>query len=96
MLSHRDLESHVHEHAGFELKARVGKNEPDLRGASVHVHLRVDEIHSADKFAPAARRLEIIAAQRFGGEAMEAIPLTAVQDAVERMVEAIVAKESLE
>jgi len=51
---------------------------------------------SADKFAPAARRLEIIAAQRFGGEAMEAIPLTAVQDAVERMVEAIVAKESLE
>jgi ADP-heptose:LPS heptosyltransferase len=40
---------------------------------------------SAAKFAPAARRLEVVAAQRFGGEAMEAIPLTAVIEAVERV-----------
>jgi ADP-heptose:LPS heptosyltransferase len=36
------------------------------------------------KFAPTARRLEIVAAQRFGGIEMPAIPLAAVLDAVER------------
>jgi ADP-heptose:LPS heptosyltransferase len=41
---------------------------------------------SAAKFAPAARRLEVVAAQRFGGEAMETIPLTAVIEAVERVL----------
>jgi ADP-heptose:LPS heptosyltransferase len=38
----------------------------------------------AAKFAPAARRLEIVAAQSFGGEDMAAIPLAAVIAAVER------------
>lgn len=38
----------------------------------------------AAKFAPAARRLELVEAQRFGGDAMDAIPLAAVADAVER------------
>jgi ADP-heptose:LPS heptosyltransferase len=41
---------------------------------------------SAAKFAPAARRSEIVAAQRFGGEAMATIPLDAVIDAVERVL----------
>ena len=36
----------------------------------------------AAKFAPAAPRLEIVAAQDFGGEAMEAIPLDAVDAAL--------------
>lgn len=39
---------------------------------------------TAAKFAPAARHLEIIEAQRFGGSEMAAIPLAAVSDAVER------------
>lgn len=37
------------------------------------------------KFAPAARRLAILRAQDFGGEAMEAIPLEAVEDALVAM-----------
>jgi ADP-heptose:LPS heptosyltransferase len=37
----------------------------------------------AAKFAPAARRLEIVQAQRFGGSEMAAIPLTAVIEALE-------------
>ena len=41
---------------------------------------------SAGKFAPAARRLEIVAAQRFGDDAMTAIPLDAVIDGVERVL----------
>lgn len=41
---------------------------------------------SAAKFAPAARRSEIVAAQRFGGEAMVTIPPEAVIDAVERVL----------
>jgi len=40
----------------------------------------------AEKFAPAARRLEIVAAQDFGADAMEAIPLDAVGAALERIV----------
>jgi ADP-heptose:LPS heptosyltransferase len=39
---------------------------------------------AAAKFAPAARRLELIEAQRFGGSDMEQIPLGAVREAVER------------
>jgi ADP-heptose:LPS heptosyltransferase len=38
----------------------------------------------AAKFAPAARRLELVEAQRFGGDAMEAIPLEVVNAAIER------------
>ena len=38
----------------------------------------------AAKFAPAARRLELIEAQRFGGSDMALIPLAAVSEAVER------------
>ncbi len=38
----------------------------------------------AAKFAPAARRLEIVEARRFGGDDMAAIPLDAVSAAVER------------
>jgi len=38
----------------------------------------------AAKFAPAARRLTLIEAQRFGSSEMAAIPLAAVSDAVER------------
>ncbi len=38
----------------------------------------------AAKFAPAARRLVLIDAQRFGGDEMTDIPLGAVSDAVER------------
>ena len=38
----------------------------------------------AAKFAPAARRLAIVAAQSFGGSEMAAIPLAAVIDALER------------
>jgi ADP-heptose:LPS heptosyltransferase len=41
---------------------------------------------SAAKFAPTARRLEVVAAQRFGGEAMAAIPLAAVIEGVERVL----------
>ena len=41
---------------------------------------------SAAKFAPAARRLEVIEAQHFGGEAMTAIPLDAVIESVERVL----------
>jgi ADP-heptose:LPS heptosyltransferase len=41
---------------------------------------------AAAKFAPAARRLEIVEAQRFGSDEMKAIPLAAVMDAVERML----------
>lgn len=39
---------------------------------------------AARKFAPAARRIEIIEAQAFGAGDMAAIPLDAVRDAVER------------
>lgn len=39
---------------------------------------------AARKFAPAARRLEIVAAQGFGGTEMAAIPLGAVNETVER------------
>jgi ADP-heptose:LPS heptosyltransferase len=42
---------------------------------------------SAAKFAPAARRLEVVAAQRFGDEAIDAIPVAAVIDAVDRELE---------
>jgi ADP-heptose:LPS heptosyltransferase len=42
----------------------------------------------AGKFAPAARRLEIVAAQRFGASEMAAIPLAAVIEAVERSLAA--------
>jgi ADP-heptose:LPS heptosyltransferase len=42
----------------------------------------------AAKFAPAARRLEIVEAQGFGGEAMTAIPLAAVAAAIERLLTA--------
>ena len=38
---------------------------------------------AAAKFAPAARRLEIVQAQRFGASEMAAIPLSAVTEAVE-------------
>jgi ADP-heptose:LPS heptosyltransferase len=38
---------------------------------------------AAAKFAPAARRLTLIEAQRFGGSEMSAIPLAAVSEAVE-------------
>jgi ADP-heptose:LPS heptosyltransferase len=38
---------------------------------------------AAAKFAPAARRLEIVQAQRFGGDELAAIPLSAVTEAVE-------------
>jgi ADP-heptose:LPS heptosyltransferase len=38
------------------------------------------------KFAPAARRLELIEAQSFGAEAMAAIPLAAVAEAVDRLL----------
>jgi len=40
----------------------------------------------AAKFAPAAKRLALIEAQRFGSEAMTAIPRDAVADAVERLL----------
>ena len=43
---------------------------------------------AAGKFAPAARRLEVVAAQRFGADEMTAIPLAAVTDAVERSLAA--------
>lgn len=39
---------------------------------------------AAAKFAPAARRIEIIEAQRFGADDMAAIPLAAVSEALER------------
>ncbi|HEX7969624.1 MAG TPA: glycosyltransferase family 9 protein [Stellaceae bacterium] len=39
---------------------------------------------AAAKFAPAARRIEIVEAQRFGASEMAAIPLAAVSEAVER------------
>jgi ADP-heptose:LPS heptosyltransferase len=42
---------------------------------------------SAAKFAPAARYLEVIAAQRFGDDAMTAIPLDTVIDGVERVLQ---------
>jgi ADP-heptose:LPS heptosyltransferase len=42
----------------------------------------------AAKFAPASRRLEIVAAQDFGADAMAAIPLEAVGAAVERLLAA--------
>jgi len=41
---------------------------------------------SPAKFAPAARRLEIIEAQRFGGNDMARIPLTAARAAVDRVL----------
>ena len=41
---------------------------------------------AAAKFAPAARRLALVEAQRFGGSEMAAIPLEAVLAAVERSV----------
>ncbi|MPY68756.1 MAG: lipopolysaccharide heptosyltransferase family protein [Alphaproteobacteria bacterium] len=41
----------------------------------------------AAKFAPAARRLEVVAAQDFGSDAMEAIPVDAVAVALERLVQ---------
>jgi len=40
----------------------------------------------AAKFAPAARRLEIVAARDFGGDAMDAIPLHAVDEALGRLL----------
>jgi ADP-heptose:LPS heptosyltransferase len=40
----------------------------------------------AEKFAPAARRLEIVAAQEFGATEMGAIPLAAVGAALERLL----------
>jgi ADP-heptose:LPS heptosyltransferase len=40
----------------------------------------------AEKFAPAARRLEIVEAQHFGASAMAAIPLEAVSAALERIL----------
>jgi ADP-heptose:LPS heptosyltransferase len=40
----------------------------------------------ADKFAPAARRLEIVDAQHFGASEMDAIPLDAVAAALERLL----------
>src|SRR6202043_1773337 len=40
----------------------------------------------ADKFAPAARRLEIVDAQHFGASEMEAIPLDAAAAALERLL----------
>lgn len=43
---------------------------------------------SAAKFAPAARRLEIVEARAFGGSAMDAIPLDAVLAAVKRSLDA--------
>jgi ADP-heptose:LPS heptosyltransferase len=42
----------------------------------------------AEKFAPAARRLEIVAAQEFGATEMAAIPLAAVAAALERLLSA--------
>ncbi|HEV2547356.1 MAG TPA: glycosyltransferase family 9 protein [Stellaceae bacterium] len=44
---------------------------------------------AAAKFAPAARRLKVVEAKRFGGEAMSAIPLEAVLGAVEQALEPI-------
>jgi ADP-heptose:LPS heptosyltransferase len=43
---------------------------------------------AATKFAPAARRLTVVAAQSFGGNDMTAIPLSAVIEAVESCVAA--------
>ncbi len=43
---------------------------------------------AAAKFAPAARRLILVEAQRFGGDAMALIPLDAVSEAVERALAA--------
>jgi ADP-heptose:LPS heptosyltransferase len=43
---------------------------------------------SPEKFAPVTQQLTILRAQSFGGEAMEAIPLSAVADAVEAILEA--------
>ena len=40
----------------------------------------------AEKFAPAARRLEIVEAQHFGATAMAAIPLEVVSAALERIL----------
>ena len=42
----------------------------------------------AEKFAPAARRLEIIAAQDFGAAEMAAIPFDAVGAALQRLLDA--------
>jgi len=42
---------------------------------------------AAAKFAPAARRLEVIHAQRFGSAEMTAIPLATVIEAVERSLD---------
>jgi ADP-heptose:LPS heptosyltransferase len=41
----------------------------------------------AAKFAPAANRLTVLEAQTFGSEAMDAIPIDAVADAVDRLLE---------
>ena len=46
LASHRDFQRHIHEHAGFELEPRVGKDNADLGRSRIRVHLRVNEIHA--------------------------------------------------
>ena len=41
---------------------------------------------SAEKFAPAAKRVEVVRAQDFGGSDMEAIPPEAVAAALDRLL----------
>ena len=50
---------------------------------------------AAAKFAPAARRLILVEAQRFGGDDMALIPLDAVSEAVERAGSGVLAAQRL-
>src|ERR1700693_187000 len=46
---HRDLQTHVDEHAWFKLQFRVGKDNAHFGRPRVRIHLRVDEVHTTSE-----------------------------------------------
>src|SRR5439155_16923279 len=49
LVPHRDLQTYVDEHAGFELQPGIRKDDPHLGRPGIHIHLRVDKVHTASK-----------------------------------------------
>src|SRR2546427_707644 len=49
LVPHRDLQTYVDKHAGFELQPGIRKDDPHLGRPGIHIHLRVDKVHTASK-----------------------------------------------
>ncbi len=49
LVPHWDLQTHVDEHAGFELQPRIRKDNAHFGRSRIHIHLRIDEVHAASE-----------------------------------------------